>query len=118
MKTFLLLRPSIVVLLFVLYGASALQAGTVTPSAPGVLWTKQIGPDSYGAGLEVDPSGNVYVAGNFSGAQVSVGGIVLTGQGSQNGFVAKYDRPGNLLWVRQVSGGAYGNGIVSLGLDA
>ncbi len=50
-------------------------------------------------GLVVDRSGNVTVAGDFTGT-VDFGGKTETGQVVENIFVAHYDPDGELLWTR------------------
>ena len=66
-----------------------------------------------------DAAGNVYVAGNFSGATLSVGGVTLTRIGMQDAFVAKYRVAGLVVWARNYggSGGAVADGL-SLAVDS
>jgi len=54
--------------------------------------------------VAVDPLGNCYLAGGFAGT-TSFGVTNLSSAGPTDGFVAKYDRAGALLWVRQLGGG-------------
>ncbi len=50
--------------------------------------------------VAVDAQGNTYVAGGFSGT-ARFGGTTLTSAGAMDGFVAKYDTAGNLLWANR-----------------
>ena len=71
-----------------------------------ILWAKGFGGQTsdQGQAITVDPSGNVYTTGNFSGI-ADFGGTVLTSLGLTNVFVTKQDANGNLLWVK-----SFGNG--------
>jgi hypothetical protein len=67
-------------------------------SAGNLLWVRQFGSsrDDFAHGLAVDGEGNIYVSGGTGGT--------LPGQtsfGLEDIFLAKYDRNGNLLWLRQ-----------------
>jgi hypothetical protein len=71
----------------------------------GVLWQKAFGSTgsqgAYGHGLAVDASGNLLVAGGFTG-NMSLGGTMLSASAkNQDGFVAKLDPQGNPLWSRR-----------------
>jgi hypothetical protein len=79
-----------------------------------------------GNGLAVDGAGNILYAGMFTGT-VSFGSTTLTAKGSQDGFLAKLDPNGNLLWARAVvaspglnsvqSVALAGNGQITIGGD-
>lgn len=51
-----------------------------------------------------DPSGNIYVAGEFSSISITIGTITIPGSGSSDVFIAKYDNSGNVLWARGIGG--------------
>lgn len=51
-----------------------------------------------------DPSGNVYVAGEFSSISITIGTVTIPGAGSSDVFIAKYDPNGNVLWARAIGG--------------
>ncbi len=74
-----------------------------------LIWLKQLGASgqiTYGHGITIDPSGNVYVTGYTYGA---LPGNTLTG--ILDFFVGKYDDLGNLIWIRQSGvSGAYTDG--------
>lgn len=64
------------------------------------------GPDSYSAVsvTATDASGNVFVAGSFSGT-ASFGGINLTSVGSNDVFIAKWNTSsGSFVWARRAGG--------------
>lgn len=58
--------------------------------------------------VDVDPLGNVYVAGTFRNplSLQGLGGtpVFLSNSFSTNAFVAKFDSNGNILWAGQVNG--------------
>lgn len=62
----------------------------------------------YGQAIATDPSGNVYVAGTFSGTvdfDPSASVANLSGfSGSQDIFIAKYTSTGAFVWVKQIGG--------------
>jgi hypothetical protein len=67
-----------------------------------------------------DGSGNVYVAGDTQepGFPVTAGALQTNfGAGGQDGFVAKFDRNGNLLWSTFL-GGSDWDGVFGLTVDA
>ena len=74
-----------------------------------LLWVRQAGgvDQDTGDGVAVDFAGNAYLVGGFEGAG-TFGGETLTSSGSSDGFIAKYDPDGNVLWARQ-AGGADGD---------
>ncbi len=70
-------------------------------------------------GIGLDNAANCYVGGVFDGA-AAFGGFSITNTSDpfgQNGFIAKYDGAGNVLWARQISG-SMNNGVVSIAVDA
>ncbi len=76
-------------------------------------------------GLAVDASGNAHVAGDFSGTltlgavgpRVATAVAGLTSAGQADGFVAKFDPAGGLLWA-QASGGAGSDSARGIALGA
>jgi gliding motility-associated-like protein len=72
-----------------------------------LLWVNTIGGVEYeeGKGVAVDNSGNVYITGFFTGANVNFGSLTLSGlDDSQDIFVAKLDTDGNFLWAKNMGG--------------
>lgn len=84
-----------------------------------VLWAKSAG--GMGAdvinSIDIDMSGNVYVAGYFSGVSITFGSTTLTSVGNADIFLAKYDVLGNFLWAKSAGGTSLDWGI-SLVVDA
>lgn len=71
------------------------------------LWAKRIGGNSWddGTEIEIDPSGNIYLTGHFSGIvdfDPSVGTSNLTSAGDYDIFVCKLDAAGNFLWAKRI----------------
>src|SRR5262249_57490221 len=60
--------------------------------------------------IATDASGNVYVAGQFSGTNVNFDPVgtpyTLSSQTSQDDFVAKYSAGGTLQWVTDLGSGS------------
>lgn len=73
-------------------------------------WANSAGSTNFelGQAIAVDPSGNVYVAGTFSGTvdfDPSPAVSNLTGfSGSSDIFLAKYSSTGSFIWVKQIGG--------------
>jgi hypothetical protein len=69
------------------------------------MWAKQIGGtnDDFSYGITADASGNCFVTGYFSG-NATFGPTNLTSSGITDGFIAKFDSQGNLIWVTQAGG--------------
>src|SRR5690606_14630153 len=75
------------------------------------LWARRMGAadaDDVVEAVAVDRDGNAYVAGAFSGNATWQGGsrpdVALTSRGGLDGFLARYDAAGDLVWVEQVGG--------------
>jgi M6 family metalloprotease-like protein len=55
------------------------------------------------SGVAMDSSGNAYVVGHFSGT-ANFGATQLTSSGARDGFLAKLNPAGQMLWVRALGG--------------
>ncbi|HEX7846248.1 MAG TPA: SBBP repeat-containing protein [Chitinophagaceae bacterium] len=87
------------------------------------VWTKQCGgiDYEYGHSIKLDPSGNIYVTGLFSGiADFDPGPGILnltqTGAGFEN-FVLRLDANGNLLWAANAGGGIGSSSSPAIAVD-
>lgn len=83
-----------------------------------LLWAKRAGGTAgdVGHSVAVDTSDNIFVAGEFETISDFGPYIVDTyGSGDNDGFIAKYDKNGNVQWVRQIgsTGDDKGYGIVT-----
>ena len=69
-------------------------------------WISQSGGSgtSYPQSVSVDPLGNVVMAGTFIN-QVSFGNIILSGSGSYDIFICKFNPSGEVTWAVQAGGG-------------
>ena len=87
---------------------------------PSHLWSHQSfgTQEASGFGVTVDAFGNVYVCGWFTGT-VDLGGGTLTSAGDQDGFIAKYNAAGALIWSQRFGGprrdAAYGVAVDPMG---
>jgi hypothetical protein len=81
-------------------------------SAGNVLWTRQLGTQTfdYGYGVSGDGMGNVYVSGVTLG---SLSGVQI---GNGDAFLNKFDSSGNLIWARQF-GTTKGDGAWGVSAD-
>jgi hypothetical protein len=69
--------------------------------------------------LANDPSGNIYVTGEFTGTR-TFGSFTLTSLGFADVFIAKYSSTGSCLWATSAGGGfssAYGGEIIFQGTE-
>lgn len=90
------------IIFWVFIGDFLLEATPVIP------WVATIGGGSnqFCRGLAVDPAGNSFVTGYFLGDAL-VGATTLTNRGLEDVFVARFDRCGQLSWVRHGGGISY-----------
>ncbi|NES07334.1 MAG: hypothetical protein F6K22_33795, partial [Okeania sp. SIO2F4] len=71
----------------------------------------------YGYGVATDSNGNVWATGNFDGS-IDINGDGnndLTSNGNSDGYVAKFDSNGNLLFAQNIGGSSsdWGHGIAT-----
>jgi hypothetical protein len=70
-----------------------------------VVWAKALGSSQgdIGYSLALDGAGNLYLAGAFQGT-ATFGSTTLTSAGNNDGFVAKLDNAGTVVWARRMGG--------------
>jgi len=70
-----------------------------------VVWAKNAGGTAgdMAHGVALDNSGNVYVAGFFSGT-MTVDGVTVSSTGLYDIFLAKYNSDGTLIWLKRAGG--------------
>lgn len=76
------------------------------------LWIKKAGGtlDDQGQSVSVDASGNCYITGFYYG-NTTFDNISLTGIGSKDVFIAKYDPAGNIQWVNKAGSTSEDEGL-------
>ena len=76
-----------------------------------LLWAKQVGGSNRDRAhsISTDSSNNVLVGGDFEGnIDIDGDGISdLTSYGSYDGYAAKFDNNGNLVWAKQIGGSSH-----------
>lgn len=84
------------------------MTSTAFAEMPAFRWAATAGSKGYdyGTGIAVDNEGNTYICGYFRGQQARFEEYVLAGKGEADIFLAKYDRVGKLVWLRQAGGSA------------
>jgi Beta-propeller repeat/FG-GAP-like repeat len=86
-------------------------------SSGALQWAKRAGGTEFeeGFGIAVDGSGNSYITGYFEGAATFGLGegnqTMLTSDGSDDVFVAKYNSIGTLQWARRAGGTGFDDGF-------
>ena len=102
-----------------LTGEGGLDVFTAKYDAGGdLLWARSAGGRDYDYGVDIaiDPSGNVFVAGDYWITAI-FGTVTLTSRGLDDIFVAKYDAAGNFLWARSAGGVLADDGSSGLATD-
>jgi hypothetical protein len=106
---------------FTVKATNSVGTGAASSASPAAVigdWAKNYGLSGSDAPVyatATDSSGNVYIAGYFGGATLTVGGVTLTKIGTQDTFVAKFNAAGTVAWAKNYGGTgdvyAYGTGI-------
>lgn len=102
-------------ILFLLVGIIASHKSFA--QTPTWQWAKGAGSTGNEAsvGSALDASGNLYVVGWYTSANITFGSITLTNTGAYTAdvFLVKYDAAGNAIWAKTFGGidGDLGNGI-------
>ncbi|PIP54295.1 MAG: hypothetical protein COX07_06095 [Bacteroidetes bacterium CG23_combo_of_CG06-09_8_20_14_all_32_9] len=77
-----------------------------------LLWVSQFTGTGQNIPSKVisDAFGNIYTIGSFS-LTVSQGAFTLTSAGGNDAFIAKYNKSGQILWLKQISGVSTETGV-------
>ncbi len=102
-------------------GSSALFVADLDPSG-NFLWARQSTGtfDTLGAGVALDPAGNVYVTGSFAGPvnfDPGHSNQTLSSFGAQDAFVMMYNSAGTFDWVHQMGGAGSDSGGQAIAVD-
>jgi hypothetical protein len=97
-------------------GMNDIFVAKISPSGS-VLWKQQFGDmnDQRAAGVAVDSTGNIYVAGRFEGT-LTWGGTMLASAGDTDAFIAKLSPEGDPAWSYR-SGDASAQGAEAVAVD-
>ncbi len=81
--------------------AAGVDAAALIKLTPGGVctWSKSFGTGAQVTGVAVDPTGNIVATGIFSGT-INLGAGVVTSQGLNDGFIARFDASGAPLWSK------------------
>lgn len=73
------------------------------------LWARRIGSTDNDIifGLAADPDGTTYIVGSFTDDELMLDTLILPNSGEVDGFVAKFDPGGGIVWVVPVEGPDY-----------
>jgi len=85
------------------------------------IWAKSMGGPGldWGNSIATDPSGNVYLTGNYQGSMdldPGTGTFNVTSNGSGDVFMLKLDRFGDFIWANSI-GGTSGASAASIAID-
>jgi hypothetical protein len=82
-----------------------------------LIWAKKFGGtnDQTGNDIGITASGNIYLAGSFF-ITANFGAHTLSAVGGLDGFVAKLNSTGDIVWVKQIPGTNWDNAL-SIALD-
>lgn len=106
------------ILLFLLFFPLAIFSQT-----PQYTWarTNVINSNAQKTHVTTDGAGNVYVAGTFGAASITIGNVTLYNHETVFGvwdiYMAKYDQAGNLLWARNY-GSENNDSVIGITSDA
>lgn len=80
----------------------------VEAQVPDWVWSKSVGGASIEKShtIELDKSGNVYIAGTYASENLTFGSDLIVNNGSYDVVLAKYDSLGNNIWAEGFGGSA------------
>ena len=71
-----------------------------------VIWAKSFGGTGadYLKGINTDTLGNIYISGSFDGANINIGGIILTNTSTSYSdiYIAKLNSSGEIQWAKSM----------------
>jgi hypothetical protein len=102
-------------------GASSAAFVAKADTNGNILWADQLGgttvtTSTWCWSVAADAAGNVFVGGAFSGKQ-TIGASTLKSVGSWDGFIAKLDTGGAVIWAKNVAAGPGYVETSSIGVD-
>src|SRR5260370_31277416 len=104
----------------VMYGDSDVLIRKIAPDGSAFLYTADIGgsDNDYGTGIAVDPSGSVYVCGDWASTDFPLRAMPFQkgNAGNNNAIVLRLDPAGNVIFSTYI-GGTYDDRANALALD-
>ena len=103
-------------------GSAGTTVGSSLPSCDGgvlslqAVWPLPTTISAWPWAIAVDGQGNVYVAGSFD-VSASFGTVVLTSNGPQDMFLAKFDSTGALVYANRYGGPSFDDASPALAVD-
>lgn len=77
-------------------------------AAGNIVWIKAAGGlfDDTGAGIVCDAGSAVYLTGHFHSPSLTIGNALISNSGVGDGYIAKFDVSGNVMWADNIGGSA------------
>ena len=77
-----------------------------------LLWAKSFGGDGFDlpSDIHIDQNGHILMTGLFEG-NTSFESTVISSAGNYDGFLAKFDSEGTLIWIKPFGGADYDTGV-------
>lgn len=95
-----------------------LLSTSLVASAQSILWSNQIGSDSYDQTIDmaIDAQNNLYLTGTFADT-LDTPNFNLSPNGQQDIFIAQYTPQGDLVWASKIGSNGYDD-VKNIAIDA
>jgi hypothetical protein len=93
-------------------GGNDIFVAKYNPVNGDVIWAKKFGGanDQQGISISISSSGDIYLAGGFF-VTSNFGTITISATGGLDGFIAKLNSSGDIVWAKQISGLEWENAL-------